>query len=194
MKVDIVMAGVGGQGVLSAATIIAEVARRTGLNVRQGEIHGMSQRGGAVLANLRISDGEITGDLVARGGAAMILSLEPVEALRHLDYLSPDGILVTSTTPVQNVPDYPDVDAVLDAIAQLPHTLVVDAGPLAREAGSGRADNVVMLGAASAFLPLETSLFKECIADFFQSKGERVVELNLKAFALGRETAAVPLA
>lgn len=193
MKTDLVLAGVGGQGVLSAAAIIAEAARRSGFVVKQGEIHGMSQRGGAVVANLRISDTEIAGDLVPRGGARMILSLEPVEALRHLAYLSPDGIVVTSTTPVENVPDYPDLEKVLDAIRQIPHTLVVDAGPLAREAGSGRADNVVMLGAASAFLPMETALFEECIADFFRSKGEKVVALNLKAFALGRDAAALPV-
>jgi len=191
VKTDVVLAGVGGQGVLSAAAIIAETARRCGLNVKQGEIHGMSQRGGAVLATLRMSDADIASDLIPRGGAAMILSLEPVESLRHLEYLSTEGILVTSTTPVENIEDYPEIDTVLDAIAQIPHTLVVDAGPLAREAGSGRADNVVMLGAASAFLPLDLDVFRTCVADFFEAKGPKIVELNRRAFALGREAAAV---
>ena len=191
MNTDVLLAGVGGQGVLSAAAIMAEAARRCGFTVKQGEIHGMSQRGGAVQATLRMSDDEIASDLIPRGAASMILSLEPVESLRHLEYLSTEGILITSSSPVNNIDDYPEIDAVLAAVARVPHTVVVNAGPLAREAGSGRADNVVMLGAASAFLPLDLEMFKACVVDFFEAKGPKIVELNLRAFALGREAAAV---
>lgn len=193
MKTDIILSGVGGQGVLTAATILAEAARRAGFHVKQGEIHGMSQRGGAVVANVRISDTPVPGDLVPLGEAAMILSLEPVEALRQVEYLSPDGILVTSSSPVRNVPDYPDLDDVLNAIAQLPRSLVVDAAALAREAGSGRADNVVMLGAASDFLPVPPEDLADVVDAFFAPKGEKVVSLNRRAFALGREAAAPAL-
>jgi indolepyruvate ferredoxin oxidoreductase beta subunit len=191
VKHDVVLAGVGGQGVLSVAAILAEAARRLGLVVRQGEVHGMSQRGGAVQATLRLSDAPIEGDLVRRGGADLLLGVEPVEALRYLDYLAPGGRLVTAADPYQNVPDYPPLDEVLAAVRAVPGAIVVEAKELARRAGSGRAANVVMVGAASAFLPIPAPVVEDCIRDGFAAKGSRVVEANLRAFALGR--AAVPL-
>lgn len=186
MKHDLVLAGVGGQGVLSVAAILAEAARRHGLLVRQGEVHGMSQRGGAVQASLRLSDAPIEGDLVARGGADMVLGVEPVEALRYLDYLSPDGRLVTAADPYENVPDYPPMEAVLAAVRAVPGAVLVEAGELARRAGSGRTANVVMVGAASRFLPIPAEVIEGCIVEGFSAKGERVVEANRRAFALGR--------
>ena len=186
MKHDLVLAGVGGQGVLSVAAILAEAARRHGLVVRQGEVHGMSQRGGAVQATLRLADGPIEGDLVARGGADMVLGVEPVEALRYLDYLAPGGRLVTAADPYENVPDYPPRDAVLAAVRAVPGAVLVEAGELARRAGSGRTANVVMVGAASVFLPIPADVIEACLVDGFAAKGERVVEANRRAFALGR--------
>ena len=188
MKHDLVLAGVGGQGVLSVAAILAEAARRHGLVVRQGEVHGMSQRGGAVQATLRLADGPIEGDLVGRGAADMVLGMEPVEALRYLDYLGPGGRLVTAADPYQNVPDYPDLVEVLAAVRAVPGAVLVEAAELARRAGSGRTANVVMVGAASVFLPLPTGVIEDCLRAGFAAKGERVVEANLKAFRAGRET------
>jgi indolepyruvate ferredoxin oxidoreductase beta subunit len=190
MKYDIVLAGVGGQGVLAGAAIIAETARRRGLFVKQGEVHGMSQRGGAVSANLRISDETIESDLIPRGTAAMIWSLDPVEGLRWLEYLATDGVLVTSADPFVNVDDYPDIDGVLDAVRGLPQSLVVPTDALAREAGSGHASNVVLIGAASALLPVSEDSLRRAVADFFAYKGEKVVGINLRAFELGRQAAA----
>jgi indolepyruvate ferredoxin oxidoreductase beta subunit len=192
MKADIVLAGVGGQGVLTAAGILAEAGRRAGLHVKQGEIHGMSQRGGAVTANLRMSNGPIASDLIARGSAGMILSLEPVEALRWLPYLAYAGVVVTSANPVRNIPDYPPIEDVLEALARLPHAVVVDADPLAREAGSGHANNVVLLGAAAGFLPFSAELLRTCVGDLFGARGERLRTLNLRAFDAGQAAAAVP--
>lgn len=186
MKHDLVLAGVGGQGVLSVAAILAEAARRHGLVVRQGEVHGMSQRGGAVQASLRLADAPIEGDLVPRGGADMVLGVEPVEALRYLDYLAPGGRLVTAADCYENVPDYPPVEAVLAAVRAVPGAVLVEAGELARRAGSGRTANVVMVGAASAFLPIPAEVVEACIVEGFAAKGERVVEANRRAFALGR--------
>ena len=186
MKRDVVLAGVGGQGVLSVAAILAEAARREGLVVRQGEVHGMSQRGGAVQASLRLADGPIEGDLVARGGADLVLGVEPVEALRYLEYLAPGGRLVTAADPYENVPDYPPIEEVLAAVRAVPGSVLVEAGALAREAGSGRVANVVMVGAASAFLPISRGVIEACLQEGFAAKGERVVEANLRAFALGR--------
>lgn len=192
MKLDVVLAGVGGQGVLTAAAILAEAGRRGGLTVKQGEVHGMSQRGGAVTANLRMARGPVGSDLIARGSAEMILSLEPVEALRWLPYLAAGGVVVTSASPVRNIADYPDLDQVLAALAELPRSVVVDADPLARQAGSGHANNVVMLGAAAGLLPIPEETLTACIADLFAPKGAKVVELNLKAFELGKAAAAAP--
>jgi len=193
MKLDLVLCGVGGQGVLTAAAIVAEAGRREGLVVKQGEVHGMSQRGGAVSANLRMADGPVGSDLIARGSADMILSLEPLEALRWLGYLSMDGVIVTSSNPVRNIPDYPEESAVLDAIGRLPRTLVVDADLLAREAGSGHANNVVLLGAASRWLPLPLETLQGCVEDFFASRGPKLVELNRRAFEAGVSAASAPV-
>ncbi len=185
MRADLIIAGVGGQGVLAVAGILAEGARRSGLAVKQGEVHGMAQRGGAVHATLRISQDPIASELVARGSATMILGMEPVEALRYLEFLAPDGVLLTTTEPVRNVPDYPPLDAVHRSVRSIGGHLV-DATTLARDAGSIRAANMVMVGAASRFLDVSAALLEEAIATGFAAKGDRVVALNLAAFRSGR--------
>ncbi len=187
MKYDMIIAGVGGQGVLSVSAIIASSAMKEGLFVKQSEVHGMSQRGGAVYTNLRLSDQEIYSDLIARGTASMILSMEPLESLRYLDYLKDDGYLITAENPERNIPDYPDLQELLQKIRQLPHALTIDARHLALEAGSGRATNMVLAGAASHFLPIKADTMREFIKEIFARKGEKVVETNLKAFELGRQ-------
>jgi indolepyruvate ferredoxin oxidoreductase beta subunit len=189
VRADIVLAGVGGQGVLSIAAILAEAARREGLTVKQAEVHGMAQRGGAVQATLRIASGEIASELVPRGAATMILGMEPVEALRYLDFLAPDGVLLTAAEPVRNVPDYPPLDAVHRQVRAL-GGLLVEADRLAREAGSPRASNVVMVGAASTRLDLPQGVLEASIRDGFAAKGERIVEVNLRAFRAGRAAVA----
>ncbi len=187
MKFDIVLAGVGGQGVLSVSAVIASAALDEGLDVKQSEVHGMSQRGGAVQANLRLSDRPIASDLIPSGGAALVLSMEPLESLRYLDRLSPDGTVITSVNPVANIPDYPPLEEVLAALRRLPRAVLIDSDTLAREAGSVRATNMVIVGAASRVLPLDPASLERFIARRFASKGEKVVELNLRAFRAGRE-------
>ena len=190
MKHDVVLAGVGGQGVLTVAAILAEAARRSGLRVKQGEIHGMSQRGGAVLATVRMADGTIDSDLIPRGSGDLLLGLEPLEALRYLDYLAGDAHLVTAADPMENIPDYPDLEEIRDLIGRVPGSVMVEAGALAKEAGSPRAANVVMVGAATPFLPLDPATVADCITEGFGLKGERVVEINLRAFEAGRAAVA----
>jgi len=192
-RLDAVLAGVGGQGVLSIGALIAGAAADAGLWVKQSEVHGMSQRGGAVEAYLRIADRPITGDLIGRGQADLILSLEPVEALRHLEMLRPDGIVVSSTEPVENVPDYPELEVVLDRIRSLPGSVLVDAGRLARAAGNAKAANVVLVGAAAPYLPVSTDAIEERIGRIFAAKGDKVVDANLAAFRAGLAEAAVPV-
>jgi indolepyruvate ferredoxin oxidoreductase beta subunit len=186
MNYDIVLSGVGGQGALSVARVIASAARRSGLSVLQSEIHGMSQRGGAVVAQLRLSDRPMSSPMIPKATAAMILSMEPLEGLRHIGYLSPKGILVTSKDPVRSIPGYPRYDDLLARIASLPRHELVEAGRLAREAGSVLATNVVMVGAASRLLPLETTKLEACIRDRFAHQ-EKILAINLRAFRAGRE-------
>ncbi len=189
MKFDIMLAGVGGQGVLSLSSIIAFTAMKERLHVKQSEVHGMSQRGGSVFSHLRLSDGFIASDLISLGTASMILSMEPLESLRYVPYLAPDGVLVTSKNPVINIPNYLPEEAYLKAIRSLKNSVVVDAESLAKEAGSSLATNMVMIGAASQHLPLEPEKLADAIKVRFASKGDRVVEINLRAFEAGREAA-----
>ena len=187
MNFDIVLAGVGGQGVLSLSGIIASGAMKEGLFVKQSEVHGMSQRGGAVLANLRLSDKPIASDLIPRGRAAMILSMEPLESLRYVSYLSTEGTLITSTTPMVNIPNYPDLEGLLGQIRGIPQAILVESDRLAKSAGSAKAANMVMVGAASHLLPIKVETMKHYIENVFKKKGEKIVEANLKAFSAGRE-------
>ena len=189
MSTDIVIAGVGGQGVLSIATILTEAARRDGLHVKQAEVHGMAQRGGSVLATIRMSPDPIASELVAHGAARLVLGLEPVEALRFVGLLAPDGVVVTAAEPFENIGDYPPLDVVHAEVRRIGGHLV-EASRLAREAGSPRSSNVVMVGAASPWLPLEEPTIEACIGEGFAAKGDRVVDANLRAFRLGREALA----
>jgi indolepyruvate ferredoxin oxidoreductase beta subunit len=190
MKKDIILAGVGGQGVLSIAAIIAQAAAAENYSVRQSEVHGMAQRGGAVLAHLRLSDRAIASDLVPQGGADLIISMEPLESLRYAAWLSPEGALVTAAEPFVNIGDYPDAEEVLAAIRGFPRFRLVEAAGLARQAGLSRAVNMVMVGAASPFLPVRGETLERAIASMFAAKDAAVAEANQRAFRLGREAAA----
>ena len=190
MKFDILFAGVGGQGVLSMAAIIGRAAVAEGLQAKQSEVHGMAQRGGAVQAHLRLSDLAIASDLIGRGGADMILSLEPLESLRYLSYLSTKGVLVTAAEPFANIPNYPDVAKLLAQVRALPLGVVIEAERLANEAGDVQTVNTVMVGAASAFLPLAPGHLEEAVRENFVRKGEALVNMNLAAFRAGRAAAA----
>jgi indolepyruvate ferredoxin oxidoreductase, beta subunit len=189
MKFDIILSGVGGQGVLSVGAIIARSAMQAGFFVKQSEVHGMSQRGGAVLAHLRIADHSIASDLIALGTASLVLSMEPLESLRYVGYLASDGVLITSANPVENIGDYPPLDTVLAEIRKLPKQKIVDSEALAREAGSLLATNMVMVGAASEALPIDVAIIEREIELLFGRKGEKVVDINRKAFRFGREAA-----
>ena len=192
MKQDIILSGVGGQGILSIATIIGEAATRSGLTLKQAEVHGMSQRGGDVQSNLRLSDEAISSDLIAMGTADMILSLEPMEALRYLPYLGKDGWIITSSAPFKNIPNYPEDEALMNELRALPHVVMVDVERLAKEHQMPKCANVILLGAASRFLGILTvEQLLDSIARVFASKGEAVVEMNKRAFDIGHAEAEI---
>jgi indolepyruvate ferredoxin oxidoreductase beta subunit len=189
MKQDIILAGVGGQGILTIAEAISTSALTHGLEVKQAEVHGMSQRGGAVQSHLRLSDQPIYSDLIALGGADLVISTEPLESLRYVQYLKPDGMLLTSVGAFVNIGNYPPIESVLERVARHPRHCMVDADRIARAAGSGRAANIAMLGAASLFLPIDPRELEEAVVERFSSKGPRVVEANRRALRFGRNAA-----
>ena len=189
MKQDIILVGVGGQGILSIAFVIDNAALEEGLNFKQAEVHGMAQRGGAVQSHLRISSEVIYSDLIPKGEADMILSVEPLETLRYFDYLSLGGTVVSSSSPYVNIPDYPHIETILDKIQSVERKVIVDSQALAKEAGFSKAQNMVMLGAASSYLILKRESLERFIRVLFEAQGDRVVEINLKAFRLGSEAA-----
>jgi indolepyruvate ferredoxin oxidoreductase beta subunit len=186
---DILLAGVGGQGVLSMAAIIGRAALAQGLHAKQSEVHGMAQRGGAVQAHLRLSDRPIESDLIPLGTADLILSLEPVESLRYLAYLSPSGTLVTAVEPFRNIADYPDLVEVLARVRSLPRSIVVEAERLALEAGDVQTLNTVLVGAAVHLLPLPAEAIEKAVAGAFARKGDSVLRANLAALRAGRDAA-----
>jgi indolepyruvate ferredoxin oxidoreductase, beta subunit len=189
MKKDIILAGVGGQGILSIATVIGEASLKEGLLIKQAEVHGMSQRGGDVQSNLRISSEAIASDLIPKGCADLIISLEPMEALRYLPYLSKDGWIVTNTQPFVNIPNYPDMDKVMAELKSVKNVILVDVDALAAQAGNARGANIVLLGACSHLLGIEPSKFEEGIKRIFGRKGDEIVQMNLKAFKAGQSAA-----
>jgi len=189
MKCDLLIAGVGGQGILTIAAILGRAALGSGLHVKQSEVHGMAQRGGAVQSHFRMSSDPIASDLVPRGAADLVLSMEPMEALRYLPWLGPAGWLITNDEPILNTAAYPDPAAVRAAVARRPRHVLFNGTALASAAGSPRAMNVAMLGAASAVIGLPESAFAAAIRDQFGEKGEKVVATNLAVFASARELA-----
>lgn len=189
MKTDIVLAGVGGQGILSVATILGVAALKEGLNIKQAEVHGMSQRGGDVQSTLRISSSTIHSDLIPSGKADLIVSLEPMEALRYLPLLSPEGWIVTSSAPFINIPNYPEVGKIENEFRKVGNVISFDMEAMAKDVASPRSSNMVLLGAASHFIDISSDKIEDAIRKVFSSKGEAIVESNLKAYRCGREKA-----
>lgn len=189
MKTDIILAGVGGQGILSIATILGTAALREGLYLKQAEVHGMSQRGGDVMSCLRLCSEPIASDLIPMGGADIIVSLEPMEALRYVQWLSPQGWIVTNTVPFVNIPNYPEMADVMAALESRDNVISFDMDTTAKEVATPRASNMVLLGAASLLCGIETEKIEDGIRTVFGAKGEKIVESNLAAFRAGLQRA-----
>jgi indolepyruvate ferredoxin oxidoreductase, beta subunit len=187
MKNDIILSGVGGQGILSIAAAIGLAAVANNIFLKQSEVHGMSQRGGDVQSHLRLSDKPVYSDLIPYGNANLIISVEPMESLRYLPWLSKDGWLVTNSTPFINIPDYPEINLIIGEIEKVKNHIIIDADLIAKETGSARSGNIVILGAASLFIEMPFESLEKAIIKLFERKGEEIVNVNVKALHAGRE-------
>ncbi|MCK4873876.1 MAG: indolepyruvate oxidoreductase subunit beta [Phycisphaerales bacterium] len=185
MKRDILLSGVGGQGAISIASATAQLALRNELSIKQSESHGMSQRGGAVVSHIRYADHPVYSDLIEHGAADLIIAVEPMEALRYVDYLAPEGVIVTSVTPVLNIANYPSLDEILDHLRGFAGHIMLDAEHLAKAAGTAKAANMVLLGAASPYMGMPEDQWNALLADIWHSKGDKVIKANQQAFAIG---------
>lgn len=189
MKIDIILAGVGGQGILSIASIIGYAALKKGLTLKQAEVHGMSQRGGDVQSHFRLADHEIASDLIPQGQADLIISVEPMESLRYLPWLSKEGWLITNDQPFINIPNYPQAEVLNAELQKQPRKVIISADKMAKELGSARSANMVILGAASPFIDIEFSAIENAVSEVFARKGEEIVAVNLACLRAGREFA-----
>jgi len=189
MKSNIILAGVGGQGILTIAAVLDIATLDNNLNIKQSEVHGMSQRGGAVQSHVRISDKEIYSDLIPKGKADIIISVEPMELLRYLPYLKKKGYLVADVNPFLNIIDYPELEELYTEIKSHPNCILIDAKKIAKELGNSKATNIVLLGAAAALLPLNDESLQKAIKTLFERKGARVVNKNIEAYLKGKEIA-----
>jgi len=186
MKTDIILAGVGGQGILSIAATIGMASINNNLHIKQSEVHGMSQRGGAVQSHFRLSSNPIASDLIPKGKVDIILSVEPMEALRYIDYLKPGGWIITNSTPFVNISNYPPIESILEKLSSLKNTIILDADEIAKDLGSSRSSNIVVLGAASSFIDIPYQSLEDAIKQIFLRKGEKVIDANIAALRAGR--------
>ncbi|MFA6199371.1 MAG: indolepyruvate oxidoreductase subunit beta [Bacteroidales bacterium] len=190
MKIDIILCGVGGMGALSTAAIISQAALDMGMYMKQAETHGMSQRGGDVQSHLRLSDHEIASDLIPSGQCDIILSVEPMEALRYLPFLNKEnGWVITNENPFINIPNYPEKETVLAEVRKVKNSIVFDADKIAKDLGNPKGTNMVVLGAASKYLKIDIEKLESAIKDTFGKKGDAVVEANISALRAGRAVA-----
>ena len=190
MKIDIILCGVGGMGALSSAAIISKAALEMGMYMKQAETHGMSQRGGDVQSHLRLSDQPIASDLIPEGECDIILSVEPMEALRYLPFLNREtGWVITNQNPFVNIPNYPEHEAVLAEVRKVKNHILFDADKIAKEVNNPKGTNMVVLGAASKYLGIDIEKLEAAVRSNFARRGEAVIHANIAALRAGRAVA-----
>ncbi|HII79464.1 MAG TPA: indolepyruvate oxidoreductase subunit beta [Methanosarcina sp.] len=186
-KLDLLITGVGGQGAILASDIIGKAAVVSGLSIRAAETHGMAQRGGSVVNHIRL--GTDLGSMIPKKGADIMLALEPMEAVRYLDFLKDGGVIIVNMHPIipvtvtSGLAKYPDVQEILDVLSEKYVVKAVNANELAYEAGSRLAMNVVMVGAVSGYLPIPKEALLESVKALVPKK---TIEINVRAFEMGR--------
>ena len=190
MKIDIILCGVGGMGALSSAAIISQAALDMGFYMKQSETHGMSQRGGDVQSHLRLSDKPIASDLIPHGCCDIILSVEPMEALRYLPFLNKEnGWLISNENPFVNIPNYPDKDLIFAEFKKIKNHILFDADKIAKDNNNTKGTNMVVLGAASKYLGIDLDKLEAAVKKVFSKKSEEIVNANINALRAGRAVA-----
>jgi len=189
MKTNIILSGVGGQGILTIAAVLDIAAISENLHIKQSEVHGMSQRGGAVQSHVRISDKEIFSDLIPEGKADLILSVEPMELLRYIPFLNKNGWLITDSNPFINTTNYPEKNDLYEQIKKHPFHLIFNATEVAKKLGNSKVANMVLLGAASSIIPLSEESLLAAIEKLFQHKSDKIIRINKEAFLKGKKIA-----
>lgn len=190
MKIRMIFAGVGGQGVLTEANILAKAFLSAGEKALTSEVHGMAQRGGSVVCT--VCAGDVHSPLIADGGADAIVSMEPTEALRYIKKLKEGGTVITDVNPVippnvslgQN--EYPDLESVFKEISNRGKLIKIDALEIAKRAGNAITKNIVMIGALSGMeiLPIDREKILQVVRENVPAK---YVEMNERAFNMGYE-------
>jgi len=181
----VIVAGVGGQGAVTVAQLVLGAAWRSKLFCLQSEVHGMSQRGGAVNAHILFDSEPVTSPTIVEGGADLLISMEPLETLRYLSMLKPNARIITSLSPIKNMSSYPDENKIITELNKLPNVLTIDTDKLSKELNNRQAANMILLGAASKSLPLEPTIWKQVIAERFKNSGPEIIEKNYQAFDVG---------
>jgi len=185
MKSDILIVGVGGQGIILTSDIISKAALKDGFNVKKAETHGMAQRGGSVITHVRISNSDIYSPLIPKGKVDVLIGFEPMEALRYMGYINrknENSIMIVNRNPIE-IENYPDINEIISEIKRHRNSIILNALELANKAGNVLTQNIVMLGAASRYLPIDRDTLKETIKE----NVKRAINENLKAFELGSQ-------
>jgi indolepyruvate ferredoxin oxidoreductase beta subunit len=191
-EINIIICGVGGQGVVLVSELLGNAAVRGGVPVKGSEVLGMAQRGGSVFSNLRLG-GDVIAPMTPEGKCDVLIAVEPSEALRNIQYLAKNSVVVLNTTTVMpytvylGQSGYPTQEQIIDKLRRVTDRIItLDASGLAKQAGSLQAANVVMLGAlfGTGLMPVKDEFAKEAILSRFKGK---VGEINIKAFGLGYE-------
>jgi indolepyruvate ferredoxin oxidoreductase beta subunit len=183
----IIVAGVGGQGALTLAQLILGAAWKSKYHVLQSEVHGMSQRGGAVNAHILFDIVPVTSPVVMEGDAEFLISMEPLEALRYLPFMSKTGIMIVSAHPFKNMDNYPDVELILNELKSIDGVTLIDTEKYSKELDYKNAGNMILLGSLSNHLPFEDSIWEKIISERFNDKGTKVIEQNIRAFNFGKK-------
>jgi indolepyruvate ferredoxin oxidoreductase beta subunit len=183
----VIVAGVGGQGALTIAQLILGAAWKSKFHVLQSEIHGMSQRGGAVNAHILFDTEPVTSPVVMDGDAEFFVGMEPLEALRYLPLMNKNAVMIVSTVPVKNMDNYPELETILSELRNIPGVILIDTDKFAKELNYRNAGNMILLGAISKYLPFADSVWSETVRERFLDKGERVIEQNMTAFNFGKK-------
>lgn len=182
----VIVAGVGGQGAITVSQLILGAAWKSGYYTLQSEVHGMSQRGGSVNAQILFDKKEVTSPVIMEGRGDLLIGLEPLETLRYLNLLDEGAFVISSVSPIKNMMTYPEIGKIIAELKKIPGVLLIDTEKLSVELDNKNAGNMILLGVASKHLPFEDNTWYEVINERFEGKSEVLIKKNIEAFEYGK--------